>query len=89
MDRFNAVIVLLVLVTFLSAVMAKSCYCANCGGQRCIRVDSATEAVFSDGLGGWKEAHDGGYHIYGIAAGDQAMFRTLCTRFQAMGGICY
>ncbi|KAF9290315.1 p21 protein (Cdc42 Rac)-activated kinase [Mortierella alpina] len=89
MAKFNTAIVLLVLVTFLSAVMAKSCYCVNCGGQRCVRVDSATEAVFSDGLGTWYESYEGGYHIRGIADGDQAMFRTLCTRHQAMGGICY
>ncbi|KAF9935658.1 hypothetical protein BGZ65_003175 [Modicella reniformis] len=46
MAKFNA-LVLLVLAMIISVVVAKSCYCIDCGSSRCIRIDSATEAVFS------------------------------------------
>ncbi|KAF9431144.1 hypothetical protein BGZ94_008294 [Podila epigama] len=68
--------------------MAKFSTILACPGMGCVRVDSATEAVFSDGLGTWRQSWKGGYHIEGIAGSDRAMFRTLCTRFQADGGIC-
>lgn len=87
MVRFNTLL-FLVLAVLLSVAAAHSCYCVNCGSSSCVRVDSATEAVYSDGLGDWYESRKGGYHIEGIAASDRAMFRALCARHQAMGGIC-
>lgn len=53
--RFNS-LVLLVLAVFISVVMAYSCYCVS-GTASCVRVDSATEMVFSDGLSSWYESH--------------------------------
>ncbi|KAF9338020.1 hypothetical protein BG006_000600 [Podila minutissima] len=87
MARFNTLVVL-VLAVFLSVATAHSCYCVSCGSSICARVDSATVAVYSDGLGTWYESRQGCYHIRGIDAGDRAMFRALCTRHEAMGGIC-